>query len=93
MAGLYDYEAFQCAGTVIAPDAILTAAHCIGYFNVVQLGRYNIEDYSEVYEAYDIEKSVWHPGYYPNRRADEDPDDFAMIKIYGETKISPVRLN
>ncbi|KAL7500408.1 hypothetical protein ACHAWT_008882 [Skeletonema menzelii] len=31
-----------CGGTLIAPDIILTAGHCSGHFNAVQIGRHNI---------------------------------------------------
>jgi trypsin len=64
---------FYCGGTLIAPDIIATAAHCLGDEAYVDI--YSVEEAST--KTYKIVKSVVHPKY------DETVFgyDFALIKI------------
>lgn len=98
--GRYEYMAsmaikgsHQCGGSLIAPDVILTAAHCVGYFSEVILGQYNLSDNFDPYESYIAQSIVTHPESYRDESKDSDPYDFALVKIYGETQISPIRIN
>jgi hypothetical protein len=68
---------------MIAPDILLTAAHCTESFQEVQIGRHNRSDNTEVYQSLIVEEVVNHPMYFRNRFLDPDPHDFAIVKLYG----------
>lgn len=44
---LDDDRGHSCGGTIIAPDVILTAAHCLGYAHDVVVGRHDLSVSSE----------------------------------------------
>lgn len=87
----------RCGATLISPDVILTAAHCIeGSTSTststgggeVQLGRHNLSDSSETYESFVWQRVRTHPRYYSHSNtnvagSDVDPYDVALLKIYG----------
>jgi secreted trypsin-like serine protease len=85
-----------CGATLIAPDIILTAAHCvtqpelIGHFRVV-VGEYHLQDHMDTGETFYIENMDTHPQYIvTNTYVDND----AMImKISGRSYHEPVMLN
>jgi kallikrein len=70
---------------LIAPDIIITAAHCSQSFGEVQLGRHNIKDPNETYESLVVEQIVTHPHYYRDQFLDVDPYDLALVKVYGQS--------
>ena len=76
---------------LIAPDIILTAGHCAGQFNQIQLGRHNIFDFNNTFESYVIQDSVLHP----RARGDKvTPEyDLFLVKIYGRSELQPIILN
>ncbi|KAG7360870.1 peptidase S1 and S6 chymotrypsin/Hap family protein [Nitzschia inconspicua] len=76
-------HALKCGGSMIAPDILLTAAHCTESFSEVQVGRHNRSDDTEVYQSLIVETIVTHPSYYRNKFMDPDPHDFAVVKLYG----------
>mmetsp|Transcript_16551 Transcript_16551/g.34780 ORF Transcript_16551/g.34780 Transcript_16551/m.34780 type:complete len:396 (-) Transcript_16551:184-1371(-) len=62
---LDDDRGHNCGGTIIARDVILTAAHCLGYFHEVVVGRHDLTVSSEGEEiGIDSDASIlMHPLY------------------------------
>ena len=82
-----------CGGTLIAPDIILTAGHCSGFFDAIQVGLHDLTDQSGTYDTYDhllVEEHRVHP-----RFGNIIMNDFALAKLYGSTVsgVSPIRIN
>ena len=84
-----------CGGTLIAPDIILTAGHCSGYFDSIQVGLHNILQRpipTELYGTYHhliVESHHAHPNY-----GNVINNDFGIAKLYGvATSVQPVRIN
>ena len=93
-----------CGSMLIAPDLILTAAHCPPPLEGVEIGRYNIdpEDGSEVlgstFGRFLIEEEVRHPNYCPSDEADsrrciKRDNDFMIMKLYGKSEERYIILN
>ena len=81
LASLTKERAHTCGGTLIADDMVLSAAHCGGHFNGIDVGRQNVKDKSEVFERFNIEKSFIHPGY--TDATGSFDNDFMLVKLYG----------
>ena len=96
MVVLRDYfQQYVCGGTLIAPDIVLSAAHCGESSGVatVQIGRY---DGSNDHEAnvetlvVDPNASVRHPSYDSYTME----NDFYVIKLFGKSmNHSPIKIN
>jgi len=100
MASLSTSGEHDCGGTLIAPDIILTAAHCISSKTgggEVRLGRHNLSDTSVDNESFSWESARTHPRYFSHSNVigtvDVDPYDIALLKINGTSQQTVVPIN
>ena len=82
--------AFGCGASLIAPNVLLSAAHCSPYVDSkVQIGRHDRSDDSEDFETFTIVEEAIHPNY-----VYETVDyDFVVLRIDGNSKYMPVELD
>ena len=80
----------SCAGSLIAPNVVLTVAHCVDYsaIRVVDTGRFSWKDDSNV-EVFHIEKIYKHPDFF----RDFFLNDVALLKLSGEASANPAPLH
>lgn len=88
-----------CGGTLIAPDVILTAAHCFGFVKKAQIGRYDTSDSDENYENINISQALQHPDYDSSLARNDfmlillqSPSSYPFIKINEDDEIFPRNL-
>ena len=87
MASLTYFGSHICGGSLIAPDIVLSAAHCAGFASEVELGRYDrsIPLEEGVHERISVAFEVKHPLY----NAQSVDNDFLLIRLLEPSVLYP----
>ena len=82
-----------CGGTLIAPDMILSAAHCSEYIDGASIGRHNVDDEEEIFEKFVFENIIMHPEFNQDDNDGSLDYDFLLLKLYGKSQFPTAKLN
>jgi trypsin len=87
----YMVNAGGCGASLVAPNCLLTAAHCEG-IKQVQIGRHDLTDLTENFETFDVVVEFPHPNYNEAKPPKYDYD-YMMVKLNGTSTRTPVQLD
>lgn len=70
------FGSIYCGGSLIAPDVVLSAAHCAGGSYAVLIGTHDLQ--SGEGDDVEVSREIIHPGYEPKS---EDNDFMVLILV------------
>eukprot|EP00565_Helicotheca_tamesis_P005411 CAMPEP_0185737664 /NCGR_PEP_ID=MMETSP1171-20130828/30936_1 /TAXON_ID=374046 /ORGANISM="Helicotheca tamensis, Strain CCMP826" /LENGTH=324 /DNA_ID=CAMNT_0028408635 /DNA_START=202 /DNA_END=1176 /DNA_ORIENTATION=+ len=80
---------YRCGGTLLAPNVILSAAHCREKAKFAHVGKRHMYDPTETYETFEIVEQKIHPQYDQKSFV----YDFALFRLNGTSSFPTVQVH